>query len=912
MTPRAWVVVFSLVLALSGGSASAQCDYRNAFDLRFRDSALGLSLDGNDLWIATGWGVALWDAAAERPVTSLSIEGSTLAVQAVPGGAWVGSGTRVHFVEAGPGLALGGSIDLGAVVNDLAISGNYLYAATASGVTQIDVADRARPATAATLTTTSGAALSVAILGSTLYAADGDSSVEAYSIQVPSLPQKIGTVSSLPRSVGVSTLDGYLVVSDGQQSEILAGSGTSLGRVALLPFAGTATARWSGSVHFLAGSGRAIHAVDVLAPTPTILSSAATEVTSGNANRVFGLAASGTRLWAAAGDAGVEAWRLGGFAPPYPLRFVRSGSIGSGWISGSRAVVAFSARGLQRYSDSSGQLVAGPLWHEGAVSRILDGEGDRILTSSGAELRLWDVAPAIPASLGAITLAGAVRSGAIEGSIAWAVLADGSLWRVDFSAQTPTAASVAATGALDFVAASSAGFATADILEDGSTKIRFVPASDPAGQGTEVTIEGASNGGIAIGATPVVAAATFRGLTLVDFGAGGSVRIVEGTNQSPIRGLRIEEDRILLVTADRIEVRFLQSGALVRTFTTGATLTSISGSGARAIAGSSDGFAIANLETASRQPEPIALPDPTSRFYRSLARDGNLLWLGDAQRIDLYRVDSSSIPRHQAELSFEGSAVPVGFAATGGKLFTVSATGTVESWRPDGSRESSLSLNEGSLQQIDGITSVGSALWVSVTVDCLTTGCRKLTVVVDTTAGLVRSAAFEGGTLDAVAHGNVAAALTTLPSEVRLYDVADPAHPQLLSSMAVSDNPVSVDFDATRVWVLGDRLRAYSRPGLELIATHLDPWSADPLGRLSYLDQTVRVAGSCLLVAGRSAEPTLWSPSGNSLTPIPAPGVPDAVRGAAVSGSSIVLLGEYSLQVWSSEPPADRSRAVRR
>ncbi|MGK2859428.1 MAG: hypothetical protein ACSLFQ_19680, partial [Thermoanaerobaculia bacterium] len=818
-----------------------------------------------------------------------------------------------HFVEDGQGLVLRGSIDLGATVNDLAISGNYLYAATASGVTQIDVADRPRPAIAAPLTTTSGVALSVAILGTTLYAADGDSSVEAYSIQVPSLPQKIGTVSSLPRSVGVSTFDGYLVISDGQQSEVFAGNGTSLGRVALLPFAGTTTARWSGSVHFLGGGGRAIHAVDVLAPRPTIMSSVTTEVTSGNANRVFGLVASGTKLWAAAGDAGVEAWRLGGFAPPYPLRFVRVGGIGSGWISDSRAVVAYSAGGLQRYSDSSGPLVPGPVWHEGVVSRILDGEGDRILTSSGAELRLWDVASATPASLGAITLAGAIRSGAIEGSIAWAVLADGSLWRVDFSAQPPAPGQVAVTGSPDFVAASSAGFATADILEDGNTRIRFVPGSDPAGEGTEVTIEGASNGGIALGETPVVAAATFRGLTLVDFSvAGGHVTIVAGTNQSPVRGLRIEGDRILLVTSDRIDVRSLQSGALVRAFPTGSTLTSISGSGARAIAGSFDGFAIAELETASRQPEPIALPDTVSRYYRSLARDGNQLWLGDAQRIDLYRVDSSAIPRHQAELSFAGSAVPVGFAATGGKLFTVSATGPVESWRPDGSRESSLTLNEGSLQQIDGITSVGGAVWVSVTTDCLTTGCRKLTVVIDTSSGLVRSAAFEGGTLDVVAHGNLAAAITTLPSEVRLYDVGDPAQPQLLSAEAVSDNPVSVDFDATRVWVLGDRLRAYSRPGLEPIATHFDSWTADPLGSLSYLDQTVRVAGSCLLVAGRSAAPTLWSPAGNSLTQVPAPGVPDAVRGVAVSGSSIDLLGEYSLQVWSSAPPADRSRAVRR
>jgi hypothetical protein len=912
MTPRVRVAVLSLVLLLSGGTASAQCEYRTAFDLRFRDSALGLSLDGNDLWIATGWGVALWDAAAERPVTSLSIEGSTLAVQAVPGGAWVGSGTRVHFVEAGPGLLFRGSVDLGATVNDLAISGNYLYAATASGVTQIDVVDRARPAIATNLTTTSGLALSVAILGTSLYAADGDSSVEAYSIQVPSLPQKIGTVASLPRSVGVSTLDGYLVISDGQQSEILSGSGTALGRVALVPFAGTATARWSGSVHFLGGGGRAIHAVDVLAAAPTIISSATTDVTAGNANRVFGLATSSTKLWAAAGDGGMEGWRLGSFAPPYPLRFVRSGGTGSGWISGSRAVVAHSSGGLQRYTDTSGQLVPGPLWLEGAVSRILDGEGDRILTSSGADLRLWDVAPATPASLGAITLAGAIRSGAIEGSIAWAILADGSLWRVDFSAQPPVHGQVAVTGSPDFVVASSAGFATADILGDGNTTIRFVPGNDPAAQATEVTIDGASNGGIAIGTTPVVVAATFRGLTIVDFAAGGSVKIIEGTNQSPIRGLRIEGERILLVTGDRIEVRSLGSGALVRSFPTGSTMTSISGSGARAIATSADGFAIANLETASRQPDPIALPDAASRYYRSLARDGNLLWLGDAGRIDLYRVDSSAIPRHQAEVSFAGSAVPVGFAATGGRLFTVSATGTVESWRPDGSRESSLTLEEGSGQQIDGITAVGSAVWVSITTDCLTTGCRKLTVVIDTRSGLARSAAFEGGTLDAVAHGNVAAAITTLPSEVRLYDVADPAHPRLLSSTAASGNPVSVDFDGSRVWVLGDRLRAYSRPGLELTATHFDPWKADPLGRLSYLDQTVRVAGSCLLVAGRSAAPTLWSPAGDSLTQLPAPGVPDAVRGAVVSGGSIDLLGEYSLQVWSSAPPADRTRAVRR
>ncbi|MFN2442789.1 MAG: hypothetical protein ABR517_08905 [Thermoanaerobaculia bacterium] len=909
---RAWVVVLSLFLVLFGGSAFGQCEFRSAFDLRFRDTALDLSLDGNDLWVATGWGVALWDAAAERPVTSLSIERTTVAVQAVPGGAWVGSGTSVQFVEAAPHLARRAGVDLGAAVSDLVISGNYLYAATSAGVIQIDIADRAGPAVAASLPTTSGAAISVAILGAFLYAADGDSTVEAYSIQIPSLPQKIGTVDSLPRSVGVSALDHYLVVSDGQQSEIFSGSGTALGRVALLPFSGTAAARWSGSVHFLAGGGREVHAVDVLAPRPTIVSSATTELTSGNTNRVSELVASGSKLWAAAGDAGVEAWRLTGFAPPYPLRLVRTEAIGSSWISGARAVIALSSGGLQRFSDSSGQLVPGPVWQEGSISRILDGEADRILTSTGQELRLWDIAPSTPTSLGAVTLSGAIRSGALHGSVGWAIVADNSLWRVDFSAQPPAAAQVAVGGSPDFVVASSAGFATADILEDGNTRVRFVPGVDPANSASEVTIEGASNGGIAMGASPLVAAATFRGITLIDFGAGGSTKIVPGTNQSPIRGLRIEGDRLILVTGDRIEVRTLDSGALLRALPTGVTLTSISASASRAIASSMEGFAIADLETASRQPEQIALPDTASRYYRSLATDGDLLWLGDAQRIDLYRTDSSAIPRHQAEVSFEGSAPPVGFTAAAGRLFTISATGTLESWRADGSREAALSIDEGSLQQIDGITSVGGAVWVSITRNCLSTGCEKLTVVIDTRSGITRSTAFNGGTVDAIAHGDLAAVVTTLPSEVRLYDISDPAHPRLVSSTAASGGPVSVDFDATRVWVLGDRLRAYSRSGLDLVSTHFDAWTADPLGRVSYLDQTIRVVGSCMLVAGRTAVPTLWNAAGESLTPLPAPDVPDAVRGAAVSGSSIHLLGEYALQTWSSAPPAERSRPVRR
>lgn len=912
MTRARVVVLSSLLFFFSIAVAEAACDFRSGFDLRFRDAALDLSIEGNDIWTATGSGVSLWDAAGERPVGSLALPGTTTAVQAVTGGVWAASGTRIDFIEAGERLVRRGGLDLEATVNDLVLGGEFLYAATSNGVIQVAVANRLSPAVAARLTTTSGAALSVAILGSTLYAADGDPTVEAYSIQVPALVQKIGTVPSLPRSLAVAALDGRLVVSDGQQSEIFSGSGTSMSRTALLPFNGTTAAAWRAPVHFLGGGGRAIRAVDVLAPAPTVMSTLTADLTPGNANRVFEIATAGSKLWAAAGDSGLEAWRLTSFASPWPLTFVRSAPASSVWLSATRAVIARSEGGLQRFTDSAGQFTPGPVWDEAKVSRIHDGDGDRVLTSSGSELRLWDVAAGTPASLASASLPAAVRSAALEGSIAWVVLANGTLWRVDLAAQPPSATQVQVSGELDFVAASSGGIATADILQDGNTKIRFVAGSDPAAAGSEVTIEGASNGGIALGSAPIVAAGTFRGVVLIDFAAGGAVKIVPGTNQAPIRDLHVEGERLMLATADRIEIRSLTTGELVRSFPVGVPVTSVAGTATRAIGASGEGFAVADFETPSREPQRIALPQSESRYYRSLARDGANLWLAGGERVDLYRIDSAGVPRYQAEISFSGSAAPVDFTAAQGRLFTVHPNGRVAAWRADGSLAAELTLNEGEGQQIESIAAVGESVWVSLTRGCQTTGCEKVTVIVDARSGLSRTGSFAGGAVDVVVRENVAAVVTALPAELRLFDIANPAQPQLIASRALEGNPVSVELHEGRVWVLGERLSVYSAPALQPVATHLEPWAPDPLGRLSYIDQKVRVAGSCLVIAGRTPQPSLFDVSGGSPVALPAPAATDAIRDIAVGDGSIDLLGEYSLQVWTELPSPKRARPVRR
>ncbi len=911
MNPVRACVVAVLSLLVPFSLASAPCEFRRNVDVRTRAIAYDVAADFNDVWIATGHGVALWLRSGETLTSgpSIAVPGTTVALAAVSGGVWAGSGRALYFVERGPTLRITSSIQLDAEVNDLVAVGSWLYAATSSGIIQVDALDRPRPVVVTRLNTTSGSALSVAVLGQHLYAADGDRTVEVYAIGTPTLPQKAGTFDSLPRSLAVQADGASLFVSDGQQTEVFAGSGTTMTRLASFRFGATAVAAGPGSVRFVAGADRTVRAINVLAPVPTVHAMSSTALTSGTVNRITALATAGNLLLASAGDAGLAAWSLSSFAPPFPAASFEIGTVASAWIADQRAVVALPAGGLRRYTESSGVMSPGPSWENLRVWKIHDGDGTAVLAGSGALLQLWDSSAATPASISSVNLAGAVISAAMTAPRkAVVILADHTAWSVDLSAAAGAATKLAVAGAPAFVAASAAGVAFGEISASGNTVIRYYRGGEITAP-VEATVEGTSNGGIAVSSSGVAAAATFRGIALVDMNAGTPPRYVEGTSGTPVRDLEIEGDRLLVLGSERLDGRRITDGARVRSWDLTAEASQVLASGDRAAVATENGFAVFDLTPLEKVPVKLALTQDAPRFFRSIHRDGPLLWLVESSRAEAFTVDGLGLPHPASSLEYDETIVAS--AAAGELLYTLTASGKLAARDRTGVVHAQLAIAEGADQQMNALHAVGGAVWVSLTRGCSSGGCEKKTLVVTPAPALTVSASLAGGIVDVQWSGDRAWALSEAPREVRVYDLASPSAPVLVSSQAAAGDPVSVAHVGGSVWTLGSTLRRWSET-LQAQGEFLDPWTADPSGRVTYIDQKVRDAEGCLLVVGRAVSTGLFDVSSGSPVSVHAPPSAGAVRGAAIGGGFVHLLGETFMEGWTTAPKPERGRPVRR
>jgi hypothetical protein len=904
--------VAAVLLSLSSVSLfSDPCDFRRSGDMRFRPTAYDVAADLGDVWIATGHGVELWRRAglALAPQTSLAVPGTSVAVEADLTGAWVGSGEGIHFVERSTPLRIASSLALGAAVNDLAVSGSWIYVATTAGITQVDAIDRDHPQIARQLNTTSGPAFSLAILGNHLYATDGDRTVEVYAIGTPTIPQKVGTFDSLARSLDVHAAGGNLLVSDGQQTEVFAGSGALMTRLGVLRFGAASAAAGTGSLRFVAGSDRTVRAIDILAPVPTVFAAARTSLTAGTVNRITGLAVTGDLLVASAGDAGVAAWSIADVESPFPSASFEVGGVGSAWIAAGRAVVALPAGGLRRYSESSGLMNPGPAWEQGRLWKIHDGAGDSVLASSGASLHLWDAAATTPASISSAALGGDVVGAAMTGDRkAVAILADRTAWSVDFSQAAAVTSKLAIAGAPAFVAASSAGIAFGEITPQGNTLIRFYRNGEIAAP-VEVTVDGTSNGGIALSPSGIAAAATFRGLALADVSAGGAPRYVAESDAAPVRDVEIDGDLVLMLESDGLVVRRISDGALLSAWEIDGEPAQVQASTGRAIVAGENGFTTIDLARSPSPPVPIALAQQPPRFFRSVERDEGNLWLVERSRADWFDLSGLGLPHGGATLTYEGTIA--GSAAARGNLYTISAGGLLTGRNRSGEVVAQMTIAEAADQQIGGLLAIRDALWLTITSGCSTGGCQTRALVIDTEGGLGVVSTVPGGAVDAVWSGDRAWVLSDSPREARVYDIASPTRPMLLNAVASTGDPVSIAHGAGSVWTLGSRLVRLTeslQPGGE----YLEPWTADPAGRVAYIDQKVRFAGDCLVIAGREPSPRVYSVDGGALAPAGAPAAVGAVRDLAVGPESIHLLGETSLETWTTAAPPERTRLLRR
>ncbi|MGK2858444.1 MAG: hypothetical protein ACSLFQ_14685, partial [Thermoanaerobaculia bacterium] len=532
------------------------------------------------------------------------------------------------------------------------------------------------------------------------------------------------------------------------------------------------------------------------------------------------------------------------------------------------------------------------------------GSGTRVLTTSGTRVRLWDVGPNPPVELSAVTLSTTVSAATLNGAGGVAVLADQTAWSLDFSQAQGVATKLELGGAKPVtVERGATDIAFAEFNENGTTTIRYYPGGVLTAAPAVATIEGATTSGLGVSGTGLVAGVTFRGISVVNFGSGGSVSIYPGTNSILARDVQMSGSALFILTESALQHWDAGTKTLRREVsldTTGAT-THASGGSTSAVVATAEGLSTVQSATPSKAPTLLAA-GAANRYYRDAAAGDRLLHLFDSRSVDIVPLDSSGMPGPSRNVPLSGSIVDI--APIGTSLYVLATSGAVTGYSAAGVVASTYQVDESADQRMVAMRAVAGALWVSIEAGCLSGACELKTLVLDPRSTLVKSATLTGGASTATAEGTRAWAAFNVPSEIRVYDVTDPFHPAQLAQRASTGNPVAIARDASRgaVYVLGQRLYAYTDTQLADFGTLLDPYVSDPSGRVGYVDQQIHVTGNCALITGRAFSPLLFRiNAAASWSEEPLPGsAAAAVRASVVTGGKAYLLSDYSLEIWSA------------
>lgn len=920
-------VLFLLVALLTPAVALPQCDFRLLYSDNFRVSAFDVALENADLYVATGYGVTLYDSAVDpaAPVSSVAVPGVTREVQPAGDLVYAGSGTAVHVIRrSGRNLQYVRAVDLGATVNDLLLVGTYLYAATSTGVVQVDLLSRENPVVLRRLTTTSGSSFSLAVSGATLYAADGDSSIEMYSIQIPAIAQRIGEVSTAGPVSTVAVSSNRLFASGGTAIEIFTTDATPVRIGTASAFGGTALLPYSGNVIFTSGTDRRVRASDLSQPaTPVILFDLELPASGGTVNRVEALATVGGRVYAAAGDLGLLTFDARGLVEPLAVRHLVTSSARSVLARDGNIIVAGDSTGIRQYNQSAtGVLTLARNWDNTRVSAVLDGTATRLLTASGSTLTLWDTAPAIPTILSNATLAGTVRSAVIVNQIAHAILVDRTLWRVALAQMTGSVSQVNGSGAPSFITRAGGALATAELSDEGTTAIRYFPSGDLGSPPLTASLEGSATSGIALSESGIVAAVTFRGLNLVDFRSGTpAISVLAGSSAIPARDLEIAGSDLIVASATTLEVWDLQTRSLRRRFFLPDSVNALSAiaSGSRLISlATPSGITTVNYLTTSAPPE--LLPSTArNRYFNRFYNSGSRGHLYDGISLQSFRFDELGRPIIPRNVIVPPGTVDTAVIAD--TIYSLTGSGRIVARDINsGAQTGEFQINEG--LDTSGLTmrAIGSTLHASISKGCLIGVCEKKTLVIQPTAGgLVQTSSLSGAIVDHVVASNRIYALFDSPAEIRVLDTTNSAVPVILASTATKGNPVAIAHSATQhhVYTLGSRVYVYGEIRLEEAGEFLEPFVADAEGRFNYAQQDIAATGDCVLVSGRSVKPQLFAisapqPSLRVWTPVLSPEVPGPVRSVFGLGQNFYLLTDYSLEIWTSGPTGQPRHRIRR
>jgi hypothetical protein len=895
---RVKAVLLSILVLGSSSSAIADCSQWTArTSSQFRTTAYDLSADGNLLWLATGYGVQLLEDGSI--VASIGLPGSTRVVRAYTGGiAYVGSGSSIYTLRRdGHEITILNTATVTGTVNDLEIVGSALFAATTTGIAHFDIGLPTAPfRTSIVLPSSAPNVTSLASAKNKLYAADGDATVEIYSVTIPALPQHIGTIESAPRASAVhATSDDTVFVSDrfGQTTDFFAGGTTLLAR---MPIVTTAFAAFSGQTHFVAGPNRTVRAIDFTSPSRIAeVYAADLSTTDGTVNFIHAMVRVGNTLYVAAGDIGLVELDVSTIARPYPFANYISGATTSVRVSADKAWFSTTAgRIVQQRIDPAGiASIEERAWDAEAGSVVRDFRNNGLLTTSGAKATLWSLVSATPAQATNVTFAEAISNAVISDTHLVALLADGSVWTTPSGQTTPTKINLPA---MTLMARAGSAIALAEVREtERTTVIRYYPTGDLTAVPREFTIAGAAAGSIALDATRA-AVFTFNGISVIDI-ATGNVRVIAGSDLIIPRQLTFSGDDLLVMDSLRLLV-YDDAQTLLRNHPLPSDAVAFDAAPSFAAIATVDGIAVVRYLAETPLPETPF----TSSFYSKLAVASGRAYLFDDDGIDVLSATAPGSPQYIATIPATGT---IDLAADDTALFTLSGNGTVTAYSRAGVAFAQTNIREGFNSQLLAIRTAGNSVWVSQAVNCTVQGCgERKTFVLDPTT-LNVTATMTGSITDVTVVGTRAYALFSFPDEMRVLNVADPQHPSPIVTAPAVAFASSIAYSAGKVYVLAGKVFGYSESTLTLVEEHLTAVTPNAAHR-------IRIDGTCALVSRDANAPIgfdlpAWTPSTSTFV------LPSNLRSFGVQPGLLIFLTEHSLELAyptpTGKPP--RRRAVR-
>jgi len=888
---RGRVISVLLVLLSTSLPTLADCSWVSRYSGQFRSTVYDVAVDGEGfIWLATGYGVQLLEPIAGRGYAlagSVAVPGSTRVLALSGNLAYTGSGSRVYIVRrSGRTLSVSGSVDAGGTVNDI-VEKTALFVATSNGIAHFDLIDPLHPFRTNVIITTSRANVSsLAVIGSTMYAADGDASVETINVGIPSIPQGTGALESLTRSSAVHAANNLLYVSDelGQSTDVFTGT-TKLGRIS---YGTNAFATLTSDSIFAAGPQRVFRALDVGSLTRVAeLYEQQLLPLGGTNNRIFAMARSGNTLFVAAGDMGLVTYDITTLLSPHPLASYVETARNSVATIGEKAYFA-GATGISEAAINRSGISLTPqrTWDTSTATIVHDASGASLLSSNGSTIKVWAVDAATPSMTFSASLAANVRSALFTTGGIIAQLVNDTLWRIPIGG-SPQQLTIDGPAVVSMTRSGNA-IALLQVSDDAKTTVRYYSSGDLSAAPRTFTLDGAAIGGAGLSATHA-AVFTFRGINLIDL-ATGVVRVLPGSNRTIPRQLLFSGTDLLVLGDATLSVWDTTKDALLRENPLPETPAQMQVTNGIAVIASNTGSMATDYKVAL----PKGVSTNGNRFYRGAAAAGSFLYLIEDQRVDVYSTLKGAAPSFEANISAPATGTLAALPTT---LYATEVS-RVTSYSKAGVQLAQKTLDDGN--ETTAIFAVGNAVWVAIVKGCSTGTCERKTYVLDPSS-LAITATLNGGVVDVATSGSRAYALFALPDEMRILDITNPLQPSQVVSAASPANAASIGYSAGKVYVLADKVYSYNE---------------SLLGAGDFLDSLaasgdMAIEGDCAVVTGRAESPQLYRLPSWTLAPVQLT-APSTVKSIAQQAGKLFLLTEHSVEVWTTAPPptAGKRRAA--